>query len=251
MAEPDTRRWALRDADGAVRNTNVPTAMLAQWAGQGAILPGFTISADGETWVPAETLPELAKRFGRSEGYLSRYIRRETGKTFRFLLKEFRMKQAVQMIENSSCSIEEVAAAVGYADISCFYSDSVGDSLAFPTAHFEYEMILVTSGRASVTINSRSYLLEADLPGFTKEDIDLHLQDGVLTITAKHQEETQEGEGGKYICRERRTGSFARSFDVSGIREEAISASYDNGVLKLVLPKQGEEQPQSRKIAIQ
>ncbi len=67
------------------------------------------------------TLPELARHFGRSEGYLSRYIRRETGKTFRFLLKEFRMKQAVQMIENSSCSIEEVAAAVGYADISCFY----------------------------------------------------------------------------------------------------------------------------------
>lgn len=67
------------------------------------------------------TLPELAGHFGKSEGYLSRYIRRETGKTFRFLLKEFRMKQAVQMIENSSCSIEEVAAAVGYADISCFY----------------------------------------------------------------------------------------------------------------------------------
>lgn len=67
------------------------------------------------------TLPELARHFGKSEGYLSRYIRRETGKTFRFLLKEFRMKQAVQMIENSTCSIEEVAAAVGYADISCFY----------------------------------------------------------------------------------------------------------------------------------
>ncbi|HJA93105.1 MAG TPA: helix-turn-helix domain-containing protein [Candidatus Eisenbergiella merdipullorum] len=67
------------------------------------------------------TLPTLAEHFGKSEGYLSRYIRRETGKTFRFLLKEFRMKQAVQMIENSSCSIEEVAAAVGYADISCFY----------------------------------------------------------------------------------------------------------------------------------
>ena len=67
------------------------------------------------------TLPELARCFGRSEGYLSRYIRRETGKTFRFLLKEFRMKQAVQLLENSSCSIEEVAAAVGYADISCFY----------------------------------------------------------------------------------------------------------------------------------
>lgn len=67
------------------------------------------------------TLSGMAKRFGRSEGYLSRYIRLETGKTFRCLLKEFRMKRAVEMLENSSCSVEEVAAAVGYADISCFY----------------------------------------------------------------------------------------------------------------------------------
>ena len=74
----------------------------------------------------------------------------------------------------------------------------------------------------------------------------------MLTITAKH-DETKENkdESGKYICRERRTGSYARSFDVSGIREEDISAAYDNGVLKLTLPKQGEPQPQSRKITIQ
>ena len=59
MAEADTRRWSLRDPSGALRNANVPTALLAQWAAQGAILPGFAISADGETWAPAETLPEL------------------------------------------------------------------------------------------------------------------------------------------------------------------------------------------------
>ncbi len=59
MAEADTRRWSLRDPSGALRNANVPTALLAQWAEQGAILPGFAISADGETWAPAETLPEL------------------------------------------------------------------------------------------------------------------------------------------------------------------------------------------------
>ena len=59
MGEPDTRRWSLRDPSGAVRNANVPTALLVRWAGQGAILPGFAISADGETWVPAETLPDL------------------------------------------------------------------------------------------------------------------------------------------------------------------------------------------------
>lgn len=130
------------------------------------------------------------------------------------------------------------------SDWNDFFNDV--ERTMFPASHRQ-----VPAFRTDIRDQGDSYLLEADLPGFTKEDIDLHLQDGVLTITAKHQEEPQEGEGGKYICRERRTGSFARSFDVSGIREEAISASYDNGVLKLVLPKQGEEQPQSRKIAIQ
>ena len=95
------------------------------------------------------------------------------------------------------------------------------------------------------------YLLEADLPGFQKGDIDLHLEDGVLTITAKHQETSQQKQEGKYICRERRVGSYARSFDMSGIQEDAISAAYENGVLTLKLPKQGEVVPQSRKIAIQ
>ena len=89
------------------------------------------------------------------------------------------------------------------------------------------------------------------MPGFNKGDIDLHLQDGVLTITAKHQETSEKKEEGKYLCRERRCGSYQRSFDVSGIQEENITAAYDNGVLKLPLPKQGEVIPQSRKIAIE
>ena len=106
--------------------------------------------------------------------------------------------------------------------------------------------------RTDIQDKGDHYLLEADLPGFQKEDIDLHVQDGVLTITAKH-DETRENkdESGKYVCRERRTGSYARSFDVSGIREDGIGASYENGVLKLTLPKQGEQAPVSRKIDIQ
>ena len=96
------------------------------------------------------------------------------------------------------------------------------------------------------------YLLQADLPGFRKEDIDLDVKDGVLTISAKHDETVEnKGEDGKYVCRERRTGSFSRSFDVSGIQEDAIGAAYEDGVLKLTLPKLSEVQPQSRKIAIQ
>ena len=106
--------------------------------------------------------------------------------------------------------------------------------------------------RTDIQDKGDHYLLEADLPGFQKEDIDLHLEDGVLTITAKHDEtKDSRDQGGKYVCRERRTGSYARSFDVSGIREDGIGASYENGVLKLTLPKQGEQAPVSRKIAIQ
>ena len=96
------------------------------------------------------------------------------------------------------------------------------------------------------------YLLEADLPGFQKEDIDLHVQDGVLTITAKH-DETRENkdESGKYVCRERRTGSFSRSFTLAGVQEDAIRASYQDGVLELILPKRQEVLPQCHKIQIQ
>ena len=105
--------------------------------------------------------------------------------------------------------------------------------------------------RTDIRDEGDHFLLEADLPGFRKEDIDLHLEDNVLTITAKHQETSEKKEEGKYLCRERRCGSYQRSFDVSGIQEENITAAYDNGVLKLTLPKQGDPVPQSRRIAIQ
>ena len=65
------------------------------------------------------------------------------------------------------------------------------------------------------------YLLQADLPGFRKEDIDLDVKDGVLTISAKHQADDRTA-ADNYICRERRTGSFSRSFTLDGIQEDAI-----------------------------
>ena len=69
----------------------------------------------------------------------------------------------------------------------------------------------------------------------------------MLTITAKHQETAENKQDGKYICRERRVGSYARSFDVSGIQEEGISAAYENGVLTLILPKQARSSPRAGK----
>ena len=105
--------------------------------------------------------------------------------------------------------------------------------------------------RTDIRDTGDSYLLEADLPGFNKEDIALELKDGVLTIQAQHQENTdQQDEQGNYLRRERRYGSFTRSFDVTGIDESRISAAYENGVLKLTLPKAIPVQPETRRIQI-
>ena len=105
--------------------------------------------------------------------------------------------------------------------------------------------------RTDIQDKGESYLLEADLPGFNKEDINLDLKDNILTISATHQEQSEDkDEKGTYIRRERRYGSFQRSFDVTGIDAAAITAAYENGVLKLNLPKEQPTVPPTRRIEI-
>ncbi len=105
--------------------------------------------------------------------------------------------------------------------------------------------------RTDIRDTGDSYLLEAELPGFRKEDISLDLKDGILTITAVHQDSAETRDEGGYIRRERRVGSFQRSFDVTGIDEGAITAAYENGVLALTLPKVKPVEPETKKIMIQ
>ena len=96
------------------------------------------------------------------------------------------------------------------------------------------------------------FVLEAELPGFNKEDIKLDVKDGILTISAQHKEEKEDkDEKGQYIRRERRYGSFRRSFDVTGIDENGITAAYSNGILTLNLPKTVPAVPETRRIAIE
>lgn len=105
--------------------------------------------------------------------------------------------------------------------------------------------------RTDIRDTGDKFLLEAELPGFKKEDISLDLKDGILTILAKHQETSEEkNDQGNYLRRERRVGSFRRSFDVSGIDENGITAAYENGILILTLPKAQPAPPERRQIAI-
>ena len=92
--------------------------------------------------------------------------------------------------------------------------------------------------RTDVIEKDDSYLLEAELPGFNKEDIKIDLKNDTLTISAAHNENKDEkDENGRYIRRERRSSSYQRSFHVEGLKPEDIIAQYRNGVLTVNLPK--------------
>ena len=96
-----------------------------------------------------------------------------------------------------------------------------------------------------------AYELEADLPGFKKEDIHIDLEGDYLTISASRNDSKEEkDEKGNYVRRERCYGSFTRSFDISGIKADEITAEYSDGVLKLNMPKREEVKPTSRRLEL-
>jgi len=85
--------------------------------------------------------------------------------------------------------------------------------------------------------------LDIDLPGYTKEDVKGEIKDGYLTLTAyKSEEKEEKDEEGRYIRRERFTGNCSRSFYVGeNITEEDIKAKFENGILKVFVPKKTKE----------
>ena len=93
------------------------------------------------------------------------------------------------------------------------------------------------------------YEVAMDLPGFKKEDISAKLENGYLTITAsKGLDKDEKNEEGKYIRRERYSGSCSRSFYVGdGVTEGDIKARFEDGILKLDIPKKDAEKIEQKK----
>lgn len=93
--------------------------------------------------------------------------------------------------------------------------------------------------------NEDSYLIKADLPGINKDDIEVKLDNGILTIKAETHSEDKQEEDGKLIRQERHFGQYIRQLSVgSDIDPQAIKASFDNGVLSLSLPKVRHQPPE-------
>ncbi|MGI5977165.1 MAG: Hsp20/alpha crystallin family protein [Candidatus Limivicinus sp.] len=105
--------------------------------------------------------------------------------------------------------------------------------------------------KTDVSDEGDHYLLEADLPGFDKKDISLELSGDVLTVSAeRHSKLDEKDDKDKIVRMERSYGVFSRQYDVSGVDVDKISAEYENGVLKLTMPKLQEVVPESRRLEI-
>ena len=108
--------------------------------------------------------------------------------------------------------------------------------------------------KTDVRETESAYELDVDLPGFKKDEVQVQLQDGYLTIAAaKGLERENDDKKGRYIRQERYTGQCSRRFYVgSAVRPEDVSAKFEDGILRVTLPKHDQKQlPASNTIAIE
>lgn len=107
----------------------------------------------------------------------------------------------------------------------------------------------LNSFKTDISETDKEYLIEAELPGFAKENIEVNYQNGDLSISAKHDEITEE-KNDTYLRKERRTGHLMRTFVFENVDAENIKAEYKDGVLKINLPKKEITPAETRKIEI-
>ena len=106
--------------------------------------------------------------------------------------------------------------------------------------------------------SDNGYEMEIDLPGFSKDEVTVELNEGYLTISASkglnrdEAENDKEAKKGNYIRRERYAGACQRSFYIGeGIHEEDIKAKFEHGVLNLCIPKKSAQIPEKKTIMIE
>ena len=127
------------------------------------------------------------------------------------------------------------------------YLDDVFDDFMFPTVKDEFGKM-----KCDIYEKDGAYHLEMDVPGFDKKDVQIEIDDNdYLTITAeKSSENNEEDDDKNYIRKERNYGKYQRSFYVGGIDKDNIQANFENGILKISMPKKEEEKSSKKTIEI-
>jgi HSP20 family protein len=129
------------------------------------------------------------------------------------------------------------------------FSDVFGDTFGGPSDEGEGGMAPTFYLPVDIRENDDRYVVQAPIPGFRPEDVEVAFSDGVLTITATRREEREEREG-RYLRREIAFGNYQRRIAMPGdVQAENIRARYDNGVLTIEVPRSS--RPQPRRIEVQ
>lgn len=132
---------------------------------------------------------------------------------------------------------------------SLFDFDSLFDNFWAPRTAQENDVPFTP--RVDVKEKRDRYEICAELPGVEKKDIDVTLDNGILTLKAETRFEDKEEEDGRLIRQERRYGKFVRSFNLGAdINEEDINAEFKDGLLTLSVPRVEEQSPVSKRIEI-
>lgn len=92
--------------------------------------------------------------------------------------------------------------------------------------------------RTDVTENEKEYLFEVELPGYTKEDVKITLEDGYMNIKVEKKSENNEENEKNYIRRERYYTTASRSYYVGNVDSSMIKAKFSNGILNITVPKE-------------
>lgn len=105
--------------------------------------------------------------------------------------------------------------------------------------------------KTDIRVINNNYVLDIEMPGYEKKDIDVSLEDGYLTIKAKRVYADQDKSTyGEYVRRERFVGTCSRSYYVGDINENDVTASLNNGILSLTFPKESKAVEHKRIISI-
>ncbi len=135
-----------------------------------------------------------------------------------------------------------------------FVNDVLSDTFFNREPESSLQSIFTSSNMLKTDIKEgdNAYTLTIDLPGVKKEDINIDVGNGALTVSANNDVSSEEKDkNGNYIHRERRSGSFSRTFSVSKeLDASKLKASYKDGVLEIVVPKIAEEAEKSTKVQI-
>lgn len=104
---------------------------------------------------------------------------------------------------------------------------------------------------ADVEDKEYEYVIKVDLPGFSRDNIHLDFDQGVLTVQASRKQESHEkDEDGSFLRKERSSGSYVRRFMLNRVDDEKINATFKDGVLAVTLPKREDAKKSGKLISI-